>query len=156
MRVAIGSDKSGFTLKEAVKQYLIANNIEFDDFGTTDTEHAKGFFLVAPAVAEQIQSGAYDRGIIVCGTGAGMSILANKYKGVYAVACESVYSARMARAINNAQILAMGGWIVAPEMGVKMAEAFLTTDWLQDLEDWRKGWLASAAEQVGKLEETMF
>jgi ribose 5-phosphate isomerase B len=57
MKVAIGSDKSGFTLKEAVKQYLIANNIEFDDFGTTDTEHAKGFFLVAPAVAEQIQSG---------------------------------------------------------------------------------------------------
>ena len=156
MKVAIGSDKSGFTLKEAVKQYLIDNNIEFDDLGTTSTDQAKGFFLVAPAVAQKIQSGEYDRGIIVCGTGAGMSIVANKYKGVYAVACESVYSAKMARAINDAQILTMGGWIVAPEMGVKMAEAFLTTDWLQDLEDWRKTWLTGAAETVSGLENTLF
>lgn len=156
MKVAIGSDKSGFNLKEAVKQYLIDNNIEFDDLGTTDTEHAKGYFVVAPIVAEKIQSGEYDRGIIVCGTGAGMSIVANKYKGVHAVACESVYTAKMARAINNAQILTMGGWIVAPEMGVKMAEAFLTTEWLEGLEEWRKVWLTGAAEQLGKLEETMF
>jgi len=156
MKVAIGSDKSGFPLKEAVKQYLIENKIEFDDLGTTDPENAKGFFLVAPAVAEKVQSGEYDRAIIVCGTGAGMSILANKYRGVYAVACEGVYSARMARAINNAQILCMGGWIVAPEMGVKMAEAFLNTEWLQDLEEWRKGWLAGAADTVRELEQSMF
>ena len=156
MKVAIGSEKSGVKLKEAVKQYLIDNNIEFDDLGTTDTEQAKGYFLVAPAVAEKIQRGEYDRGIIICGTGAGMSILANKYKGVYAVACESVYTAKMARAINNAQILCMGGWIVAPEMGVKMAEAFLTTDWLQDLEDWRKTWLSNASATVRELEETLF
>ena len=64
--------------------------------------------------------------------------------------------AKMARAINNAQILCMGGWIVAPEMGVKMAEAFLTTDWLQDLEDWRKTWLTNASATVSELEETLF
>ncbi len=156
MKVAIGSDKSGFPLKEAVKRYLIENKIEFDDLGTTDPENAKGFFLVAPAVAAKVQSGEYDRAIIICGTGAGMSVLANKYKGVYAVACESVYAAKMARAINNAQILCMGGWIVAPEMGVKMAETFLNTEWLQDLEEWRKGWLAGAAEKVGELEKSMF
>ncbi len=156
MKVAIGSDKSGFPLKEAVKQYLKDNQIDFEDLGTQDIEHPKGFFVVAPELAKQVQQDAFDLGILVCGTGAGMSILANKYKGVQAVACESVYSAKMARAINGAQILCMGGWIVAPEMGVKMAEAFLTTDFLQDLEEWRKEWLTKAAATVHDLEEEMF
>jgi len=156
MKVALGSDKSGFALKEAIRQYLTGNGIEFDDLGTVDPAEPKGYFGVAPLVAGRVQSGEYDRAILICGTGAGMSIVANKYKGVYAVACESVYAARMARAINDAQILCMGGWIVAPEMGVKMAEAFLTTDWLQDLEDWRKAWLTSASATVCELEETLF
>mgnify|MGYP000963259251 CR=1 FL=1 len=118
MKVALGSDKSGFLLKEAIKQYLKDNGIPFDDLGTTDLDSPKGYFVVAPLVAGKVQAGEYDRAILICGTGAGMSVVANKFKGVYAVACESVYTARMARAINNAQILCMGGWIVAPEMGV--------------------------------------
>ena len=156
MKVALGSDKSGFLLKEAIKQYLKDNGIPFDDLGTTDLDSPKGYFVVAPLVAGKVQAGEYDRAILICGTGAGMSVAANKFKGVYAVACESVYTARMARAINNAQILCMGGWIVAPEMGVKMAEAFLTTEWLQDLEDWRKTWLTGASATVRELEETLF
>ena len=156
MKVALGSDKSGFLLKEAIKQYLKDNRIPFDDLGTTDLDSPKGYFVVAPLVAGKVQAGEYDRAILICGTGAGMSVVANKYKGVYAVACESVYTAKMARAINNAQILCMGGWIVAPEMGVKMAEAFLTTEWLQDLEDWRKTWLTGASATVRELEETLF
>ena len=156
MKVAIGSDKSGFPLKEAVKEYLIQNSIPFDDLGTTDTAQAKGFFIVSPEVAQRVQKGEYARAILVCGTGAGMSILANKFEGVQAVACESVYAAKMARAINNAQILCMGGWIVAPEMGVKMAEVFLNTAWLEGVEEWRKEWLAKAADNVRVLEEKLF
>lgn len=156
MKVAIGSDKSGFILKEAVKEYLIQSSIPFDDLGTTDTAQAKGFFVVSPEVARKVQKGEYDRAILVCGTGAGMSILANKFEGVQAVACESLYAAKMARAINNAQILCMGGWIIAPEMGVKMAEAFLNTAWLEGVEEWRKDWLAKAAEKVRELEEDLF
>ena len=156
MKVALGSDKSGFPLKEAIKQFLAGNGVEFDDLGTIDPEEPKGYFTVAPLVASKVQSGEYDRAILICGTGAGMCVVANKYKGVYAVACESVYAAKMARAINNAQILCMGGWIVAPEMGVKMAETFLSTDWLQDLEDWRKTWLTNAASTVRELEEQLF
>lgn len=156
MKVAIGSDKSGYPLKEAVKEYLIHSNIPFDDLGTTDTAQAKGFFIVSPEVAQRVQKGEYDRAILVCGTGAGMSILANKFEGVQAVACESLYTAIMARAINNAQILCMGGWIVAPEMGVKMAEAFLNTAWLEGLEEWRREWLAKAADNVRELEEKLF
>ncbi len=156
MKIAIGSDKSGFLLKEAVKQYLTEHGYDFDDLGTTDPGQAKGYFLVAPLVAQKVQAGLYDCAILICGTGAGMSILANKYKGVHAVACESVYSARMERVINNAQVLCMGGWIVAPEMGVKMAEAFLTTQWLEGAEEWRKEWLKKASRQVEELENEMF
>jgi len=85
-----------------------------------------------------------------------MSIVANKYKGVYAVACEGVYAAKMARAVNGAQILCMGGWIVAPEMGVQMAAAFLATERFQELEDWRVTWLKNADTKVKALEDELY
>lgn len=156
MKIAIGSDKSGYNLKEAIKAYLTSENYEFEDLGTLDPEQPKPFFVVADCVAEKVQNGTYDRAILICGTGAGVSIVSNKYKGVHAVACESVYSAKMCRAINNAQILCMGGWIVAPEMGIEMTKAFLTTDFLQDLEDWRQVNLKKAALEVEAIENKTY
>jgi ribose 5-phosphate isomerase B len=156
MKIAIGSDKSGYSLKEAIKAYLADQNILFDDLGTTDLNEVHPYYRVAADIAPRVQSGEYGLAILVCGTGAGMSIVANKFKGIFAVACEGVYSAKMARAINNANILCMGGWIVAPEMGVKMAEAFLKTQYLEGLEDWRKDWLRNAADKVAELEDTLY
>ena len=156
MKIAIGSDKSGFSAKEAIKAYLTEAGVEFDDLGTVDPDHVLPYYAVAEKVAPLVQAGEYDRVVIICGTGAGMSVVSNKFKGVYAVACEGVYSAKMARAINGANVLCMGGWIVAPEMGVKMVEAFLSTDWLQDLEDWRKTWLSNASATLRELEDTLF
>ena len=126
MKIAIGSDKSGYSLKEAIKTYLAENKIAYDDLGTTDLNDVRPFFKVAEEIAPKIQNKEYELAILVCGTGAGMAIVANKFKGVYAVACESVYTAKMARAVNGAQVLCMGGWIVAPEMGLQMAKAFIT------------------------------
>lgn len=156
MKIAIGSDKSGYNLKEAVKAYLDTTDIEYDDLGTTNPDEPKPFFVVADTVAPKIQDGTYERAILICGTGAGVSVVSNKYKGVYAVACESIYTAKMARAINNAQILCMGGWIVAPEMGIEMAKTFLATDFLQDLEDWRQVNLKKAAVEVSSIEDKTF
>lgn len=161
LRVVLGSDKSGFQLKEAIKAYLESEGESIgvsvvEDLGTTDLNDVHPYYRAAGDVAPKIQDGTYDRAILVCGTGAGMSVVANKFKGVQAVACEGVYSAKMARAINGAKILCMGGWIVAPEMGVQMAKAFLTTDYLQDLEDWRKDWLRAAAEKVDELENKIY
>ncbi len=156
MKLIIGSDKSGFSAKEAIKAYLQENNIDFEDMGTQDLDHVKPFFEVASTVGPMIQQGKADRAILVCGTGAGMAIVANKYKGVSAVACESVYSAKMSRAINNAQIMSMGGWLVGPEMAVAMAKAFIETDFLQDLEEWRKGWLTNAGVKVGEIEDEIY
>jgi len=156
MKIVIGSDKSGYSLKEAVKAYIASQNTAFYDLGTIDLSDVHPYYRVASDIAPKIQDKTYDLAILVCGTGAGMSIVANKFKGVSAVACEGVYSAKMARAINNANILCMGGWIVAPEMGVKMAEAFLNTQYLDGLEDWRKDWLRNAAKKVEELEETLY
>ena len=127
MKIAIGSDKSGFSAKEAIKAYLAEAGVEFDDLGTQDLDHVVPYYAVANKVAPLVQSGEYDKAVLICGTGAGMSVVANKFKGVYAVACEGVYSAKMARAINNANVLCMGGWIVGPEMAVEMVKTFLAT-----------------------------
>ena len=161
MKVVIGSDKSGFGLKEAIKAYLLENKDAFkldviDDLGTPNLDEVHPFYQVASDVAPKIQDGTYDRAILICGTGAGMNIVSNKYEGVHAVVAEGIYTAKMARAINNAQILCMGGWVVAPEMGVQMARVFLKTDFLQDLEEWRKGWLTNAATKVQEIENNIY
>ena len=105
MKIAIGSDKSGFSAKEAIKAYLTEVGTDFADLGTVDLEQVHPYYQVASEVAPLVQNGTYDRAILICGTGAGMCVVSNKFKGVHAVACEGVYSAKMARAINNANVL---------------------------------------------------
>lgn len=156
MKIAIGSDKSGFSAKEAVKAYLLESGAVFEDLGTLDPEQPMPYYAVAHKVAPLVQSGEYDRAILICGTGAGMNVVSNKYKGVYAVACEGVYSAKMARAINGANVLCMGGWIVGPEMAVAMTKEFLATEWLQDLEDWRQENLKKFSAQVRVIEDEIY
>jgi len=155
-KLFLGSDKSGFLLKENVKAFLIENNYEFEDIGTLEEENAYPFFVVAEKGAKLIQEGTYKRGILICGTGMGMSIVANKHEGVHGAACESVYTAEKARAINDANILCMGGWIIAPILGVAMAKAFLETEFTQNLEDWRANNLKKAKVEVREIERKSF
>ena len=156
MKIAIGSDKSGFTVKEAIKAWLTEAGIEFDDLGTTDLAEVHPYYQVASEVAPRVQSGEYDRAVLICGTGAGMSVVSNKYKGVYAVACEGIYSAKMARAINNASILCMGGWSVGPELAIEMVKTFLNTAWCQDLEDWRAENMHKFAAKLSAIEDGIY
>ncbi|MCR5664277.1 MAG: RpiB/LacA/LacB family sugar-phosphate isomerase [Oscillospiraceae bacterium] len=156
MKLAIGSDKSGFAVKEAVKAWLAEEGYAFDDLGTTDLAEVHPYYRVASEVAPRVQSGEYDFAVLICGTGAGMSVVANKFRGVHAVACEGVYSARMARAINNAKVLCMGGWIVGPEMAVEMVKAFLNTAWCEGLEDWRAENMHKFAAQLERIEEEIY
>ena len=86
MKIVIGSDKSGFSAKEAIAAWLKEAGIEFDDLGTTDLSQVHPYYQVASEVAPLVQNGTYDKAILICGTGAGMSVVANKFKGVYAVA----------------------------------------------------------------------
>lgn len=156
MKIIIGSDVSGFSLKESIKKYLTEKGYDFDDLGTQDTKNGILFYEVASKIAKKIQNKEYDRGILICGTGAGMSIVANKYEGVYAVATENVYSAKKCRAINNANVLTMGGWIVGPELGCDMVDVFLTTEFTQDLEDWRQVRLKEVFVKLSELEKNIY
>ncbi|MBQ6332283.1 MAG: RpiB/LacA/LacB family sugar-phosphate isomerase [Clostridia bacterium] len=156
MKLAIGSDKSGFAVKEAIKAYLCEAGVEFDDLGTTDLNEVHPYYRVASDVAPLVQNGTYEKAVLICGTGAGMCVVSNKFKGVHAVACEGVYSAKMARAINNANVLCMGGWIVGPEMAIEMVRTFLATEWCQDLEDWRAVNMHKFSAEVKKIEDTIY
>lgn len=156
MKIAIGSDKSGFNVKEAIKTYLKETNIEYEDLGTQDLNNVHPYYQVATDVSLKVQNKEFDKAILICGTGAGMSVVSNKYKGIYAVACESVYAAKMARAINNANILCMGGWIVGPELAIEMVKTFLNTKWCQDLEDWRAENMHKFANEINKIEDKIY
>ncbi len=161
MKVIIGSDKSGFALKESVKAHLIEKGYDVTDGGTLDLDNVKPYFVTAPAVASRVSSGEFERGILICGTGAGMEILANKYKGVYAVLCADTYDAKMCRAINDANVMTMGGCKLSCDdsalgMGIQMVDIFLTTEFGQDLEPWRKEFLKGAKDQVIAIENEIY
>lgn len=156
MKLAIGSDKSGFFLKEAIKKHLLEKGHEVQDCGTQNFEQGIPFFEVAPVVAKKVQNKEVERAVLICGTGMGMAIVANKFKGVYAAVAESVYSATKCRAINNANILTMGGWITAETMGIDMVEAFLHTEFTQGLEEWRQEFLKKAGQKVIQIENEIY
>ena len=156
MKLVIGSDKSGFALKQALRAFLDCEGIEYDDLGTQSPENGKPYFEVASAVAKKLQDKTYDRAVLICGTGAGMCITANKFKGVHAVVCESVYTASMCRAINDANVLCLGGWVIAPEMGIELVKAFLSRDFLEGLEPWRQEFLSNAKEKLSLIEDEIY
>jgi ribose 5-phosphate isomerase B len=155
-KLFIGSDKSGYLLKETIKQYLIEQQYEVSDIGTIDENQPLPFFEVAKKGASLIQDKSFEKGILICGTGMGMSIVANKHEGVYAAACESVYAAEKCRAINDANVLCMGGWVIAPIMGVEMTKTFLNTSFTQNLEEWRAKNLEKARVVVKEIEKESF
>lgn len=156
MKILVGSDKSGFKLKEAIKAHLAGRGFEVEDCGTQDMDNVKPFFAVAPIAAKKIQSGEHTRAILVCGTGMGMSVVANKHKGVCAACVESVYAAEKCRAVNDANILCMGGWMIADELGIAMTDTFVDTNFTDNLEEWRKDWLRNAKEKVAEIEDGIY
>lgn len=156
MKIAIGSDKSGFKLKEAIKGYLKEQNYNFIEIGTVDPDSPIPFFKVAPEAVKLIQAGKAEKGILICGTGMGMSQVANKYKGIRAACVESLYAAGKCRAINDSNVLCMGGWLIGEEMGLEMSKVFLETEFTQGLEEWRQRHLENAKNEFAALEEQIY
>ena len=146
MRIAIGCDHGGIVLKPAVSEYLTAKGIEFTDFGTYDTASVD-YPLYAKKVAEAVASGEYDKGILLCGTGIGMSIAANKVKGIRAAVLSDEFSAAACSAHNNANILCLGGRVVSPEKAVKLVDLWLTTPFEGDRHNRRLAIIAEMDER---------
>lgn len=156
MKIVIGSDKSGFALKEHIKEYLAARGAEVVEVGTVDVESPVPFYRVAPEASKLVADGTADRGILICGTGMGMSQVANKYRGIRAACVESTYCARMSRAINDSNVLCMGGWVIAPELAVDIVNTFLDTEHTEGLEPWRQTFLKGALEEFKRLESSIY
>ncbi len=124
MKLAIGCDDAGAPLLEMVREVLKARGIEFEDYGVS-TEDKTLYPDVALHVSERVASGACDRGILVCGTGIGMSITANKVPGIRAALVHDTYSAERAQLSNNAQIITMGSRVIGSELARKIVDTWL-------------------------------
>lgn len=124
--VAIGSDHGGFSLKEEIKMYLTETNIAFHDFGTYSAESVD-YPDIACQVAQAVVDGKCEKGIIICGTGIGVSIAANKIKGIRAALCHDVFSAQMSREHNDANILTMGERVIGPGLAKLIVATWLNT-----------------------------
>jgi ribose 5-phosphate isomerase B len=130
MRIAIGNDEAGFGLKGIIVNHLHERGVEVEDFGVASAEAVPGVDYpdVAQQVAEAVAQGREQRAILICGTGIGMAITANKVPGVRAAQAHDVYSAERARQSNDAQILALGARVIGPELAKSVVDAFLASD----------------------------
>ena len=125
--IALGCDHGGFQLKQAVMKHLDELGLEYKDYGTYNEESCD-YPVYGEAVANAIVKGECDKGIIICGTGIGISIAANKVDGIRAALCSDCFSAQMCREHNDAQILAMGARVLGQGLALKIVDTFLTTE----------------------------
>ena len=130
MKLAIGADEAAFELKEAIKSFLAqqtAAAVECIDFGVHSLEPVD-YPDIALAVAQEVASGKCERGVLLCGTGLGMAIAANKVPGIRAATCHDTYSAERAQKSNNAQIITLGARVIGPELAKQVVMAWLTSE----------------------------
>ena len=128
--IAIGCDHGGYGLKLEIIKYLEKNGLEFQDFGC-DGE-AVDYPIIAKKVGQAILDGKCEKGILICGTGIGISIAANKIKGIRCALCSDCFSAEATRLHNDTNVIALGGRVVGPELAVKMVDIFLNTPFSED------------------------
>lgn len=125
--IALGCDHGGFGLKQEIIKYLEKNGIPYQDFGCME-ESPCDYPLYGRAAAQAVADGTCDKGIVICTTGIGISIAANKIKGVRCALCSDPLSAKMTRLHNDANMLALGAGIVGKNLALHIAEVFLNTD----------------------------
>ena len=129
--IAIGSDHGGFAMKQALMAHLEKRGLAYKDFGTY-SEASCDYPVYAKAVADAVASGACERGILVCGTGIGVSIAANKVPGIRAALCGDCFSAEATRCHNDANVLCLGARVVGEGLALKIADTFLDTPFSND------------------------
>ena len=146
--LAIGSDHGGYALKEEIKKYLDSKQIAYEDFGTLTGESCD-YPDIANAACQAIVSGRCDRGILICGTGIGMAMAANKVKGIRAAVCHDPFSTERSRKSNDAQIMCMGARVIGPELAKMLVKLWLTCDFAG-------GGSAPKVEAIKQMEEKYF
>lgn len=127
MKIAIAADHGGYTLKEEIKKVILDLGHEVEDFGCECLDSVDYPDYALP-VAEKVAQGQFDRGILICGTGIGMSIAANKVKGIRCALVHDLFSAKATRQHNDSNVLAMGGRIIGPGVATEIVKIWLTTE----------------------------
>jgi len=128
VKIAIGSDHVGLELKKEIIDYLVEKGIEVKDFGTDSPERCD-YPVYGYKVAMAVSSGEFDKGILICGTGVGMSLAANKIKGIRCVVCSEPYSALLSRKHNDTNILAMGARVVGAELAKMIVDCWINAEY---------------------------
>ena len=127
MKIAIGCDHAGVAMKNEITPILDGLNVEWEDFGTKD-EESVDYPDFGEKVSTAVSTGKVDRGILICGTGIGMSIVANKFPGIRAALCQEDYSAKMSRLHNDSNMLVLPGRIIETETAINIIKAWFATD----------------------------
>jgi ribose 5-phosphate isomerase B len=127
MKIALASDHAGFDLKDGIARFLAERGIPFADFGSRAGEKAD-YVDTADQAVSSVLSGVHERAVLVCGTGMGMSIIANKFRGIRATLCWNEYTAEMSRRHNDSNCLTLGGRVLTLELGLKIVDIWLTTE----------------------------
>ena len=127
--LVIASDHGGFALKQELMEHLRARGVEFEDIGTY-SEESCDYPLYAEKAARGVAEGKYEKGILICGTGIGMSLAANKIRGIRCAVLSDCFSAEMCRAHNDANMIALGGRVIGGELAKRMVDLFLDTPFM--------------------------
>ncbi|MBI2675778.1 MAG: ribose 5-phosphate isomerase B [Candidatus Aenigmarchaeota archaeon] len=149
MRIALGSDHAGFPLKKDIRKYLDSSGLQFHDFGTYSTESVD-YPDYAAMVAESVRRNEYERGILVCGTGIGMCIAANKFQGIRAALCYNSETARLSREHNDANVLVLGGRMTNEDDAKEMIKVWLETDFAGERHLRRIGKISKLEKRYGR------
>ena len=156
MKIALGADSYGFHLKQEIKNYLVEKGLEIEDAGINDSNTQTPYYQTASEVAWRVVNHQVAKGILVCGTGMGMAIVANKHPGIYAAPCENAETARMSRSINNSNILTLGGLITTFQVAKSIVDVWLSAEFTQGWEASIQEWLHNSMKDIAQLETQQF
>jgi ribose 5-phosphate isomerase B len=156
MKFAIGTTRAGLSLKKDVIAHLNKKGHEVDDLGMREGGDFVPYHVAAANVARAVAEGKYSRAVIICGTGAGSAIVANKFPGVYAVHCTNAFEGKRASAVNNANVLVLAEWLTPGQHAAEIIDAWLDTKFGEGFDDEWKKFLQNCFDEIGVLERTMF
>jgi ribose 5-phosphate isomerase B len=155
MKIGLGADPFGVELKEQIKHHLEERGFTCVDLGGS-AEEGRSYYEVADDLGSRVTRGELDRGVLICGTGMGMAIIANKHPGVYAAVCEDPTAAARARSINNANVVTLGGMITAAWRGREIVDTFLETEFKSGWDEDIRTFLDQSMNDIEAIERRRF
>lgn len=156
MKFAIGTTRAGLKLKKDIVAYLEKNGHAVDDLGMKENGEFVPYHIAAAKVARAVSEGKYERGVIICGTGAGSAIVANKFKGVYAVHCTNGFEAKRAKAVNDANVLVLAEWLTPGQHGLEIADTWLNAEFGEGFEPEWQEFLRNCVNEIQEMENDLF